>query len=152
MGLKLQISSRRLILCKNRQNRSYPRGVNARLKFLLFYVFGFFFADTGSHLFSKSRYERRSSFFLNARTIYCGVCNTISRYYCLLKIVRNFKRPKNCEDSSDFDDFRTKRIAAARPIFWKTFERTSSSSSRRCRRRRRRRRRHHRRRRRILRR
>ena len=28
-----------------------------------------------------------------------------------------FKRPKNREDSSNFDDFRTKRIVSAQPIF-----------------------------------
>ena len=37
---------------------------------------------------------------------------------------KKFKRPKNREDSSDFDDFRTKRIVSARPIVWKIFERT----------------------------
>ena len=30
---------------------------------------------------------------------------------------RNFKRPKNREDSSDFDDFRSKLIAATQAIF-----------------------------------
>ena len=32
---------------------------------------------------------------------------------------RNFKRPKNGEDGSDFDDFWTKRIAALSAKFWK---------------------------------
>ena len=33
------------------------------------------------------------------------------------KFSRNFKRPKNGEDGSDFDDFLTKRIAALSAIF-----------------------------------
>ena len=45
--LKWKFRSWRFKRCKNRQNRSYPRGVKVRSKFLLFYVFGFFFADTG---------------------------------------------------------------------------------------------------------
>ncbi len=40
--LKWKFRSWRFILSKNRQKRSYPRGVNVRSKFLLFYVFGFF--------------------------------------------------------------------------------------------------------------
>ena len=35
--------------------------------------------------------------------------------------MKKFKRPKNREDSSDFDDFRTKRIVPAQPIFWKQY-------------------------------
>ena len=52
-----------------------------------------------------------------------------------------FKRLKNREDGSDFDDFWTKNNAATRPNFWKIFERTSSLSWHRRRHRRRRRRR-----------
>ena len=37
------------------------------------------------------------------------------------KFPRNFKRPKNGEDGSDFDDFWTKRIAALSAKFWKNF-------------------------------
>ena len=37
------------------------------------------------------------------------------------KFPRNFKRPKNGEDGSDFDDFWTKRIAALSAKFWKKF-------------------------------
>ena len=29
---------------------------------------------------------------------------------------KNFKRPKNCEDGSNFDDFRTKKIAATQAV------------------------------------
>ena len=35
----------------------------------------------------------------------------------LPNLVKIFKRPKNREDGSDFDDFRTKSIAPTRPIF-----------------------------------
>ena len=31
--------------------------------------------------------------------------------------LKKFKRPKSREDSSNFDDFRTKRIVSAQPIF-----------------------------------
>ena len=37
------------------------------------------------------------------------------------KFSRNFKRPKNGEDGSDFDDFWTKRIAALSAKFCKIF-------------------------------
>ena len=40
-----------------------------------------------------------------------------------------FKRPKNREDSSKFDDFWTKRIVSARPISGKIFERTKRTKS-----------------------
>ena len=45
------------------------------------------------------------------------------------KSVFFFYRPKNREDSSDFDDFWTKIIAATRPIFWKFFERTKKRTN-----------------------
>ena len=38
-----------------------------------------------------------------------------------LKTAENFKRPKNGEDGSDFDDFWTKRIAALSAKFCKIF-------------------------------
>ena len=41
-----------------------------------------------------------------------------------------FKRPKNRQDSSDFDDFLAKIIAATRPIFWKFFERSIKTNKR----------------------
>ena len=40
-----------------------------------------------------------------------------------------FKRPKNREDSSKFDDFWTKRIVSVRPISGKKFERTKRTKS-----------------------
>ena len=45
--------------------------------------------------------------------------------YCLPEILSatNFKRPKNREDSSDFDDFRTISIAATQTISGKFVER-----------------------------
>ena len=45
------------------------------------------------------------------------LCDSQSREvnFCL----KNFKWPKNREDSSDFDDFQTKRIVSAQPIFQK---------------------------------
>ena len=52
---------------------------------------------------------------------------TISKKFAKISL-KIFKRPKNGEDCSDFDDFWTKNIAATRPIFGKIFERTSSSS------------------------
>ena len=39
------------------------------------------------------------------------------------KIAKTFKRPKNREDGSDFDDFRTNSIAATRTISGKFFAR-----------------------------
>ena len=45
--LKWKFRLWRLILSKNHQNRSYPRGVNVRSKFFDF-TFLFFFEDTGS--------------------------------------------------------------------------------------------------------
>ena len=47
----------------------------------------------------------------------------------LPKPIKIFKRPKNREDSSDFDDFRTKRIVSAPPISGKIFERTKRTKS-----------------------
>ena len=44
-------------------------------------------------------------------------------------MVSVFKRPKNREDSSKFDDFWTKRIVSARPISGKIFERTKRTKS-----------------------
>ena len=38
---------------------------------------------------------------------------------------QNLKLLKNREDSSDFDNFRTKRMVSAHPMFWKFFARTS---------------------------
>ena len=43
--------------------------------------------------------------------------------------VQIFKRPKNREDGSKFDDFRTKWIVSARPISGKIFEITKQSKS-----------------------
>ena len=40
-----------------------------------------------------------------------------------------FKRPKNREDGSDFDDFRTKKIAATQAVSWKIFERTKRTKN-----------------------
>ena len=40
-----------------------------------------------------------------------------------------FKRPKNREDGSKFDDFWTKSIASARTKIWKIFERTSERTN-----------------------
>ena len=40
---------------------------------------------------------------------------------CTGQNFRNFKRPKNGEDGSVFDDFWTKRIAAMSAKFWKKF-------------------------------
>ena len=39
----------------------------------------------------------------------------------ITKTTENFKRPKNREDGSDFDDFWTKSIASTRSVFWKIF-------------------------------
>ena len=43
--------------------------------------------------------------------------NTSYKKYKLPNGVKIFKRPKNREDGSDFDDFWTKSIAATQPIF-----------------------------------
>ena len=40
-----------------------------------------------------------------------------------------FKRPKNREDGSKLDDFRTKSIAPTRTKFWKIFERASERTN-----------------------
>ena len=49
--------------------------------------------------------------------------NDISEKLAPLKVgSANFKRPKNREDGSDFDDFWTKSIAAMQPIFWNFFD------------------------------
>ena len=45
------------------------------------------------------------------------------------KIAKIFKRPKNCEDGSNFDDFRTKKIAATQAVSWKIFERMKQTRS-----------------------
>ena len=39
------------------------------------------------------------------------------------KFAKNFKRPKNREDGSDFDDFWTESIVSTQSIFSKIFER-----------------------------
>ena len=46
----------------------------------------------------------------------------------LVLVVRNFKRPKNREDSSDFDDFWTKSIATTQTFFRK-FSRLPKTTS-----------------------
>ena len=40
-----------------------------------------------------------------------------------------FKRLKNREDGSDFDDFRTKKIAATQAVWWKKIERLKRMKS-----------------------
>ena len=42
------------------------------------------------------------------------------------KITKIFKRPKNREDGSDFDDFWTESIVSTQSIFSKIFERTKN--------------------------
>ena len=54
----------------------------------------------------------------------------VSYWKCFLRTLASvFKRPKNREDSSKFDDFWTKRIVSARPISGKIFERTKRTKS-----------------------
>ena len=43
------------------------------------------------------------------------------------KIAKIFKRPKNREDGSDFDDFWTESIVSTQSIFSKIFERTKNN-------------------------
>ena len=45
---------------------------------------------------------------------------------------RNFKRPKNREDSSDFDDFLTEMIATALAIIFKIFESPFCERAQKC--------------------
>ena len=56
--------------------------------------------------------------------------STYGQLYLLTRPkVEIFKRPKNRKDGSKFDDFRTKKFAAARAISWKKFERTRRTKS-----------------------
>ncbi len=40
-----------------------------------------------------------------------------------------FKRQKNREDGSDFNEIRTKKIAATQAVWWKIFERSKRMKS-----------------------
>ena len=64
--------------------------------------------------------------FLVYREIYKKMCFRIYALHFERKI---FKRPKNCEERSDFDDFRTKWIASKRPILWKNFEQAKKETN-----------------------
>ena len=72
-----------------------------------------------SHFVTKSFFHAVTTFFsLHALCILPFRCGGLCAAHGILKelvqdkLSRNFKRPKNGEDGSDFDDFWTKRIAA----------------------------------------
>ena len=70
---------------------------------------------------------RRNSF--NANNGGSEIYSVGYKEYRLRKPTKMFKPPKNCEDSSDFDDFRIKRIVSVRPISGKISERTKRAKS-----------------------
>ena len=91
----------------------------------------------GFHLWGQNGPVANNKRLVNRNLVYSEKGILPSLKYYLPRSVRNFKRPKNREHSSDFDDFWTKRFAATRPILWKN-ERTLRRRHRRrgCRRRR----------------
>ena len=113
------VAPSRFVWSENRWNRSYPRNFSAVWNFSNKFSLPWTVNHISKIIRELNPKPQKPRIWL--LHVFVHVVRSRGKYFFSKKKI---KRPKNHKDNSDFNDFWTKRIVSAQPLFWKVFERT----------------------------